>query len=493
VAFFFLYSPLLIRRFQRGASASSWRTYRRTNMASVAIQFKKAVKYDARGRVALVGPAGSGKSYTGLKLARLLAGPNGRIAALDTEHGSLSKYADLFDFDVFELASYSPDRFMAALDAAEADKYDVLLVDSLSHFWVGKDGALEFVDAAARRHKDQMGGWKDFRPHERAMVDRMIASPCHVIVTMRTKTEYVEEINPNNGKKQRKKVGLQPVQREGLEYEFDLVGYMDEDNTFIVDKTRCSAYAAKAITKPSEKDFQTFCDWLKGAKRIQESAQKGIHAIPTPSPWRPAFEELEQSIGRQPYLRALGVEGFTGLDEITDRDTASRVYKAVLQSTMHLLNTKKDHDPRSTGSEKAGTTRASESQSTGAALPTGALRQQGERRKKDVKGIPPELEALWKRIVDRKSLAAAVSDLRKDLVEVAGLDRGETIYREILASAGVQRVEQFSSLGPARQTASALWKAIQDVANEPPNPPEGDDDAFAEGASPIRTPMHLDR
>jgi ABC-type multidrug transport system fused ATPase/permease subunit len=42
-------------------------------MTSVAIQFKKAVKYDARGRVALVGPAGSGKSYTGLKLARLLA------------------------------------------------------------------------------------------------------------------------------------------------------------------------------------------------------------------------------------------------------------------------------------------------------------------------------------------------------------------------------------------------------------------------------------
>jgi Mrp family chromosome partitioning ATPase len=36
--------------------------------------FTKAVKYAAKGRVALVGPAGSGKSYTSLLLARALAG-----------------------------------------------------------------------------------------------------------------------------------------------------------------------------------------------------------------------------------------------------------------------------------------------------------------------------------------------------------------------------------------------------------------------------------
>src|SRR4051812_13876400 len=70
------------------------------------IAFRKAVKYAAKGRIALIGPAGSGKSYTSLLLARALAGPNGRIAAVDTEHGSLSKYADVFDFDVIELDSF---------------------------------------------------------------------------------------------------------------------------------------------------------------------------------------------------------------------------------------------------------------------------------------------------------------------------------------------------------------------------------------------------
>lgn len=83
-----------------------------------------------------------------LKLVRLLAGPNGKIAAVDTEHGSLSKYADEHDFDVIELDSYSPSNFEDAISAAEQNGYSVFCCDSLSHFWMGKDGALEFVDNA---------------------------------------------------------------------------------------------------------------------------------------------------------------------------------------------------------------------------------------------------------------------------------------------------------------------------------------------------------
>lgn len=233
----------------------------------MSIQFQKAIKYEAKGRVALVGPAGSGKSFTGLTLARLLAGPDGKIAAVDTEQGSLSKYADLFDFDVCPLRSFSPDNFLEALRMAERAGYAAFFCDSLSHFWMGKDGALEFVDNAAKRSqsRDGMAGWKDFRPHERQMVDAMIASPMHIICTMRTKTDYQDvEVN---GKKKRIKVGLAPVQREGLEYEFDLVGLMDDENTFIVDKTRCPALSGRALPKPKPEDLQVFADWLKGAAK----------------------------------------------------------------------------------------------------------------------------------------------------------------------------------------------------------------------------------
>ena len=244
----------------------------------MAIQFRKAQKYGAKGRVALIGPAGSGKSFSALRMARTLAGPTGKIAAIDTEHGSLSKYAHTpkcpadckdpshFDFDVLELDSYSPDNFGAALQAAIEGGYDAFLADSLSHFWMGKDGALEFVDMAAKKSssRDGMSGWKEFRPHERGMVDAMIAAPLHVVVTMRTKTEYQDAKDERTGKVKRIKVGLAPVQREGLEYEFDLVGLMTDENDFIVDKSRCFAMSGKVYTKPGEKEFAIFRDWLSG-------------------------------------------------------------------------------------------------------------------------------------------------------------------------------------------------------------------------------------
>lgn len=248
------------------------------------IAFKKAVKYAAKGRVALIGPAGAGKSYSALVMARTLVGPEGKIAALDTEHGSLSKYADLFDFDVIELDSFTAENFMLALRAAEAAGYGAFVADSLSHFWMGRDGALEFVDAAKKRSssRDDMSGWKEFRPHERQMVDAMIASPMHIICTMRTKTAYEEQVNERTGKKQRIKIGLAPVQREGLEYEFDLVGLMDDENNFIVDKSRCPQLTGKVLTKPSEKEFAAFRDWLSGASEPAQSAP-APHLVPKPA------------------------------------------------------------------------------------------------------------------------------------------------------------------------------------------------------------------
>src|SRR5215471_13824938 len=111
-------------------------------------EFRKAVKYDAKLRFAITGPSGSGKTYTLLRLATELGGP---VALIDTERGSASKYADLFEFDVLELESYDPQRLIEIIDYATGKGYRVLCIDSLSHFWIGKDGELDKVDRAARR------------------------------------------------------------------------------------------------------------------------------------------------------------------------------------------------------------------------------------------------------------------------------------------------------------------------------------------------------
>jgi hypothetical protein len=290
----------------------------------MALQFKKAVKYDAKGRVALVGPAGAGKSFTMLRLLRALVGPEGKIACIDTEHGSLSKYADQFDFDVIELDSFTPENFQEALKTAAEAGYAGFGCDSLSHFWMGKDGALEFVDERAKRNRDQMAGWKDFRPHERAMVDAMIASPLHIVVTMRTKTAYEETVD-SNGKKKRVKIGLAPVQRDGLEYEFDFVGYMDDDNNLIVDKTRCPLYSGKAMGKPGAKEFQPFVDWLSGVKR------EAPVAPPAPPAWLPKLRKMFDDLGQSEYGRILGIFGYTSAKEIPDESTAEKVLAEMQQ------------------------------------------------------------------------------------------------------------------------------------------------------------------
>src|SRR5205823_14925152 len=127
------------------------------------ITFRKAIKRDAKLRFAVCGPSGSGKTYTLLKLATELGGP---IALVDTERGSASKYADLFDFDVLELDSYDPLRLIEIIDQAAARHYRVLCIDSLSHFWIGKDGELDKVDRAARRmqNPNSFAAWKQVTP-----------------------------------------------------------------------------------------------------------------------------------------------------------------------------------------------------------------------------------------------------------------------------------------------------------------------------------------
>jgi len=226
--------------------------------------FQKATKKQAKLRLALIGPSGSGKTYTALTLATHLV-PNGRVALIDTERGSASKYADLFSFDVQELDSFHPQRYIEAIGDAQAAGYDVLVIDSLSHAWMGKDGALELVDKAAKRNPggNSFAAWRDVTPLHNQLVDAMLAARLHIIVTLRSKMEYVQE-KDERGKTVIRKVGLQPVQRDGLEYEFDVVGDLDQDNTLVITKTRCSTLTGAVVPKPGKELAAALDTWLQG-------------------------------------------------------------------------------------------------------------------------------------------------------------------------------------------------------------------------------------
>ena len=186
------------------------------------MSFKKAVRKQAKLRLALCGPSGSGKTFGSLKIAQGLA-PSGRIALIDTERGSGELYADVVDYDIATLAPpYTPDRYIALIQEAEAAHYDVLIIDSLSHAWTGLGGVLDMHERAATAAKgNSWAAWREVTPAHNALVDAMLGADLHLITTMRTKTAY--EVIDSDGKKKPVKIGLAPVQREGMEYEFTLV------------------------------------------------------------------------------------------------------------------------------------------------------------------------------------------------------------------------------------------------------------------------------
>lgn len=224
------------------------------------VQFRPATKQASRLRMALAGPAGSGKTYSALAIATALAQP---VAVIDTERGSASKYSDLFQFNTLELESFHPDRYIEAIDAAAEAGFASLVIDSLSHAWMGKDGALELVDRAAKRSQsaNSFGAWREVTPLHNALVDAMIGARLHIIVTLRSKQEYVQE-KDDKGRTVIRKVGLAPVQRDGLEYEFDVYGDLDQDNNMIVGKTRCPALSGQIIRKPGAALAATLNEWL---------------------------------------------------------------------------------------------------------------------------------------------------------------------------------------------------------------------------------------
>jgi ABC-type dipeptide/oligopeptide/nickel transport system ATPase component len=248
----------------------------------MAFTFSKATKKRARLRLGLAGPSGSGKTYTALAIATALAGDGGRVAVIDTEHGSANRYAGLFDFDALDLESFSPLTYVQAIQAAaeHVGPSGVVIVDSLSHAWMGKDGALEQVDRAGKRGANSYTAWRDVTPQHNALIEALLACPAHLVATLRSKTEYVLE-EDSKGKKVPRKVGMAPIQRDGMEYEFDVFADMTLDNDFCVSKARCPELAGAVIRQPGRDVARRLKAWLSDGV---DTVAKPVAKLPDAEP-----------------------------------------------------------------------------------------------------------------------------------------------------------------------------------------------------------------
>lgn len=263
--------------------------------------FKKAEKTKCHLKMALTGPSGSGKTYTALALA---SGIGKKIALIDTEGGSASKYADKFNFDTVTLTNFSPERYIDAMRAAVAEGYDVLIMDSMSHAWDGTGGILEQVEIQKKKSRNQFSAWADPSKLHKAFINSILNCPVHVIATMRVKTAY--EIVEDGGKKTPKKIGLAPVQRDQVEYEFDIVAELTQENTFIVAKTRCSDLNGYVTEKAGKETAEIIKNWLTSGVDETKAPTKAIapaetvHVEPVTTEKAPVRKEEPKTENAQP-------------------------------------------------------------------------------------------------------------------------------------------------------------------------------------------------
>lgn len=234
----------------------------------MAIQIRKAERFKSKLRLGLAGPSGSGKTMSSLKLAYGLS-PHGRILMIDTERGSGDLYAHMFAYDIITLLPpYKPQNYIDAIKAGIGGAYDVIIIDSLTHAWSDEGGLLDQADK-----KSQSGNrftvWAELTPQHRALVNAMLAAPSHIIATVRSKQDYAMEKDEKTGRTSVKKMGMAPVQREGMEYEFTTFFDIDMGHFAKTSKDRTDMFKDEVFTI-DEKTGQRFNEWLESGRENPE-------------------------------------------------------------------------------------------------------------------------------------------------------------------------------------------------------------------------------
>lgn len=268
------------------------------------VQFQRAQRKKAKLRLGLAGPAGSGKTFSALQIA---FGLGGRIAMIDTERGSGELYSHLGEYDVCTLeAPFTPEKYVEAIRAAEVAGYEVIIIDSLTHAWAGTGGVLDIHGHAADKGGNSWTAWRQVTPRHNDLVDAMLQSKCHVIATLRSKMDHIQ--TTENGKTVIKKVGLNPIQREGMDYEFTVFLDLEQSHLASASKDRTSLFDGQ-VFKPTKETGRQLLGWLEQGQTNDNPTANILDFPPTgpiPAP----------SLGSSPAPRGQGGEKETAASPI---------------------------------------------------------------------------------------------------------------------------------------------------------------------------------
>jgi hypothetical protein len=281
-----------------------------------AFSFSKAERKKAKLKLNLNGPSGSGKTYSALVMASSLGK---KIAVIDTENESASLYANEFCFDTLPLRPpYNPERFVGAIATAYNMGYEILIIDSVSHEWIGTGGCLEINDEAAKRFKgNTWSAWSETTPKHRKFIDAILQTDMHIITTTRAKTETAV------GEKGKIiKLGMKAEQRDGYEYELTVsLDLLHENKLAIPTKDRTRLFDPNGEVITAEIGLKLLA-WLNDGRSQQEALQD-------------AFNEALSRIASSNDIAELGIiyTPFRGTDCEAEIAAACRNRKSTILST----------------------------------------------------------------------------------------------------------------------------------------------------------------
>ena len=258
--------------------------------------FQRAERFLTNPTIAITGPTGSGKTFSALRLASGIAKAMGkRFAVIDSENGSASLYSNLFDFDTKNITPpFTTEKYIELINLAEKGGYAALVCDSITHAWAGEGGLLEQkAQLDARPGSNHWTNWNPIKAKDLKFKSSYLHSSIpFFIATLRSKMEYAQ--SEEGGKKKVQKVGMAPVQSDGIEYEFSLVLDVAMNHEAEVSKDRTHLFDKKPIFQITEEVGEMLVKWRS------EGKEKALPKPPAHPPIEPQSFPPPDDQGFQP-------------------------------------------------------------------------------------------------------------------------------------------------------------------------------------------------